>query len=71
MSEPTDFDVDVLRAMNGEDVPGMAWGAAMSVAIEYLYGAGYASRNLKNGVLAYVPSEKGLALLAERSPSHG
>ena len=30
------FEVNVLRALAGIEVPGMAWGAAMSVAMETL-----------------------------------
>ena len=37
-----DHDLDVLRCINGEDVPGLLWGAAMSVSLEALCGGGYA-----------------------------
>jgi hypothetical protein len=38
----TDMDVDVLRILNGEDVHGYVWGAAIAVTLEYLKGRGYA-----------------------------
>lgn len=38
----TDYDLDVLRVLNGEDVPGMVAGAAMWTAAAWLVGRGYA-----------------------------
>jgi hypothetical protein len=34
----TDYDRDMLRHLNGEDVPGLFWGAAMGECIEHLHG---------------------------------
>lgn len=39
----TTHDVKVLRLCNGEEISNMVWGAAMSVSIEFLKGAGYIS----------------------------
>lgn len=39
----TDYERDILRHLNGEDVAGLCWGAAMSEAIEYLHETGFAS----------------------------
>jgi hypothetical protein len=37
MSKPiSDYERDLLRHLNGEDVPGLSWGAAMGAAIEFL-----------------------------------
>lgn len=44
MDRMTDFERDILRSLNGEDVPGLSWGAAMGVAVGWLQGAGYATR---------------------------
>lgn len=35
-AELTDYEVKILRAINGEDVPGLKWGAAMGAALELL-----------------------------------
>lgn len=36
------MEVEVLRILNGEDMPGWKWGAAMSVCCETLKSCGYA-----------------------------
>lgn len=38
----TSLDIEVLRILNGEDVPGWSWGAAMTMCCEFLVGIGYA-----------------------------
>lgn len=38
----TVFDIEVLRVLNGEDLPGWSWGAAMSSCCEFLKNKGYA-----------------------------
>ena len=40
----TDFERDILRSLNGEDVAGLTWGATMSVAVEWLQGKGFVTR---------------------------
>ena len=40
--KPIDMEIEVLRILNGEDVPGWSWGAAMSVCCESLKEMGYA-----------------------------
>ena len=37
----TDYERDIMRHLNGEDVPGLSWGAAMGEALEFLRGDGY------------------------------
>lgn len=36
------MEIEVLRILNGEDIPGWSWGAAMAVCCETLRGLGYA-----------------------------
>ncbi len=38
-----DMEVQVLRILNGEDIPGWQWGAAMAACCETLKDQGYAS----------------------------
>lgn len=40
---PNDLEIEVLRILAGEDVPGWTWGAAMSVCCENLKSMGYAT----------------------------
>lgn len=35
-------EIEVLRILNGEDIPGWGWGAAMAVCCEHLKEHGYA-----------------------------
>lgn len=42
MPDLNSMEVEVLRILNGEDVPGWVWGAAMSVILSRLKGLGYA-----------------------------
>ena len=42
MSKLIEMEVEVLRILNGEDVPGWSWGAAMAVCCEHLKSEGYA-----------------------------
>jgi hypothetical protein len=37
------MEVQVLRILNGEDIPGWQWGAAMAACCETLKDQGYAS----------------------------
>ena len=39
-----DFELKVLREISGDPQPDLAWGAAMSVALEHLQGSGYVTR---------------------------
>lgn len=39
---PNQFEIEVLRILNGEDVPGWTWGAAMAVCCTTLKAMGYA-----------------------------
>ena len=38
----TKYDIEVLRILDGEDVPGWRWGAAMGECCEFLKEKGYA-----------------------------
>lgn len=40
---PTDFELKVLLELSGEPQVGMMWGAAMTIALEWLKGNGYVS----------------------------
>jgi hypothetical protein len=53
---PCELEVEVLRILNGEDVPGWTWGAAMAACCESLVGMGLAN----NG---YSITEKGREFL--------
>lgn len=53
------FELDILRTMNGEDIPGLVAGAAMWTAAAWLKGRGYAEGQ-------YQISKKGVAYLAAR-----
>ena len=57
----TEFDENVLRSISGVDVPGMVWGAAMTVAVEWLHNQGYVRRvpHGRHGDIAYVCTDKG------------
>ena len=69
MDDLTDFELKVMRCVAGERVPGMAWGAAMGEAVEYLYGGGYLARGMSGGALQYHLTDKGIeALTAARQP---
>lgn len=61
--EPLDYDMEVLRAIGGEDVPGLRWGAAMSVSVEYLKGRGLIRMLAMNERGGFKLTEKGEALL--------
>lgn len=68
MADLTDFDLKVMRCVGGESVPGIAWGAAMGVAVEHLYGSGYLARGMSGGALQYYLTNKGTAALAAARP---
>ncbi len=59
MAHLTDMDIEVLRILNGEDVPGWVAGAAMNVCAEYLRKHGYAT-------FGYEITDKGRAFLKEQ-----
>lgn len=43
MNKPNVLEVEVLRILNGEDIPGWTWGAAMAVCCENLKTMGLAT----------------------------
>lgn len=53
------YDIDILRMLDGQDVPGLRWGAAMSVAVESLVGRGLVTRGPTHTI-----TEAGRAALA-------
>lgn len=57
---PNDLELEVLRILNGEDVPGWTWGAAMGVCCENLKSMGFATGS-------YDISEKGRKFLENRA----
>lgn len=59
MDEITEYERDILRALNGEKVPGLAWGAAMGAAIEFLRG-----RRLVSGYTDIRITDAGRAMVA-------
>lgn len=59
----TDFDRDLLRSMNGEKIEGLAWGAAMGEAVEFLHECGLVTRIWRDGALVYVPTDAGRAAI--------
>ena len=52
----TDFERNILRSMNGDDVP---WGAAMGVALGFLKAEGYVVLAREGDGMAYTLTEKG------------
>ena len=58
------FELDILRTMNGEDIPGLVAGAAMWSAAAWLKGRGYAEGR-------YQISEKGVSYLAAIAKARG
>lgn len=60
-----DYEIDLLRSLNGEDVPGLRWGAAMGECIENLYGGGYVTRRMTGRGLEYVITDKGRAAITK------
>jgi hypothetical protein len=61
---PGEFELNILQhLLTGEDIPGLIWGAAMSVAIEELQGGGYVYPRRKLGGISYEITDKGRAIL--------
>ena len=58
------FEHDILRVINGENIAGVKWGAAMGAALEFLEGSGYVQRFAGN----YLITEKGKDAL-EQEPT--
>jgi len=68
-TDPTPFEIDLLRDLNGENVEGMSWGAAMGEAVEWLYHNGYLTRDSKMSGIRYDISEKGKSFLESKRSS--
>lgn len=62
-AQPTGFELQILREVAGE-APPTAWGASVSVALEWLHGQGYVTSTI-GGVL----TDKGRKALG--AASHG
>jgi len=41
---PTDYEIKILRHLNGEQFDDLSWGGAMGACVEFLQGSGYATR---------------------------
>ena len=68
----TEFERDILRHLNGEDVPGLCWGAAMGVAISGLRAIGLVERVSWSGnVISYEITDAGRAALTETGQEEG
>lgn len=65
------FDIDLLRDLSGDKVEGMAWGAAMGVAIGPLTQWGYLTRVIKNNAISYEVTDKARSLIASMRGSEG
>ena len=63
ISNLIDYEIETLRSLNGEDVPGLRWGAAMGEALENLLGGGYITRRMTGRGLEYVITDKGRAAI--------
>lgn len=63
MSEISEYEYDVLRHLNGDDVPDLIWGAGMAAAIEWLQSRGYVQRVWRDGGVDYVVTEDGIAAI--------
>lgn len=58
-------DLDILRHLTGANVPGLAWGAAMSVSLDYLEGHGLVSREVDQGAVRYLITKEGRECLKQ------
>ena len=65
---PTEFDMMVLRAMNGEDVPELNWGAAMSETLGSLVAQGLARRSYSETSVRYDITDAGRVILDGKKP---
>jgi len=61
----TDYDRDILRMLDGEDVPGLAWGAAMGAALGFLRSCGLVRQVRTAGSINYEITDAGRSALAE------
>ncbi len=59
-----DYELKVLRELNGENPEGMQWGAALSAALGFLCGSGLARKQIMSGYIRYVITDAGRAHLA-------
>lgn len=62
---PTPMEIDWLRHIAGEDVPGLIYGAAMWACIEYLEGSGYVYCTWTSEGGVYKLTERGKQFLEE------
>jgi hypothetical protein len=62
--ELTEFEIDLLRELNGED-RGLIGGAGIMAAAKYLAGKGFVSKTMKPSGLHYEINDAGRALLAQ------
>jgi len=55
----SDYEIKILRYLNGEEMPDLSWGAAMGAAVEFLAGDGLVTQGPN-----YFITDKGKAFLA-------
>ena len=56
----TEHEKLILRHLNGEDVEGLVWGAAMTVSIEFLEGAGLVRKARTERGISYEITDAGM-----------
>jgi len=61
--ELCDFEINVLRICGGENIEGMHWGAAMSVALESLVGSGLAEKTFGPDGIDFKITQAGIKFL--------
>ena len=66
MIDLRDYEIKVLRHINGDQVGFLDWGAAMSEAIGFLRGQGFVEKTVKlDGSIRVLVTEKGKEYLAK------
>lgn len=68
MTALVEFEVDLLRSMNGEETSIKGWSGAVGVAIECLLGRKLVSREHRDDGIHYVINDAGRAYLAQLKP---
>lgn len=61
-----DFELDVLRMMNGEEQDSIkGWGAGLGAALEPLKNGGYIDREMRESGMHYFITDKGREAIAK------
>jgi len=61
-----EYEIKILRYLNGEAAPDLLWGAAMGAAVEFLLEGGYVTLTRTPGVVMYSITDKGRAALTQQ-----